>query len=1280
MKNIYNLIDNLEIDLIKNLDFSNLNQDFKNKTLLYAVKKYKFVSNFSKSNKVDIDRRLATKKLYQIITFLLNSKQFDINSYDEKGYTILMIAAMGKKSVYNFNKYKMVKLILSQDNLDLNKKTKDGKHILELKMNSKIKKLLISNGLDLNDMILKKEIKIINKMGPFYNNGSRKDIIDALYELQDPWKAFRKDFINTNDQIIEKYYIYNDVLSGNDTSAIDLEFTLTADDLINGSLKTERDALLGSISKGTLKIEGDSAEITNIKLYGGSGNGAKATVHTTKIDVSVGISGEWVEGITITTAGSGYKVGDVLKIEGNDIGRKTKDQKYIYKKGQPNSLYVLKLLKLSNFLDTFVPDMNNIVSDKEYLNLSKSELIALLNKPIHFDYKRVHNNSNHVNKQYYKKGLLKKGIVYETFLHYLSTSKKIHLPEYQDFLNKVFSSDIDYYPNVHNYVGKTFLSTFLTNYCFGPSFHQNTFIYDYAENPDKVLSEINQLNKWFSPNKLKKLLNAKNRDKRTVLKNFIDTFKKIPGFNCDLKIRNLFINILKTLKVDKSVIKQVETLKYKAKYKKNILELYAETPVKPYYQRFKKPITLPIRRFRNLKGDGYRFSAKDRYRRDIVPTKQIDYGKSFLTKPGERYQVLYNDGIVGIIDNQDGIISTKKFEDLEKDSNTFIEESDFEEFLTILNRNADLQGSNLFKKIRKIIKLGKDKVNHSLTQDEIIKIKENYSVKNFFSTSSKVDIDTKVVNRYFFYKVLQLFISVNQDNTKINMNKDFIEMTKIFENNMLDGLYEEIFDDELILILKSKEGINFFDEQGRIYQFFNELFEQTDTGSFQQPLIHDTIKKIYNSIELSTEKSNKSSFINNNKENTYSFGFLHNNEDNIEKYDTLTNYFDDKHWDYIYALYIHLYIKPKNQIRIKKEFLKNNLKYISNIKFNNNIYFKNRFIKRLKKVANRDHLRMIDSPFCNNELTEFTKCKLNKYFFYEINNNYRSNFKYFNEYLSGKANDKFYIEDLKQVNELLRYTKIFNQYNKNSPDKLSKIIDKLINSEINNVREKFAILYRTEAPLNGPGGRYAFGIEKNDGDFIPFRLASDYEFYLRVIHNVLNYFSIIYAGETNDYNHVNFPLTLFKKFRNNFKIKEVPLTLVIRKMINYKKNKYYFYNKVESGKKTKRFFNSYKVKTYTSKEIGDAILLIKFYFAFHHLDINRPGHLGQTPLIIATFIKDKKLRHEIVDLILSHPNIDINKTDHSNTTPLWYVNNINYDSELSKNMTDMGGISKTNKV
>lgn len=1258
MKNIYNLIDNLEIDLIKNLDFSNLNQDLKKKTLLYAVKKYKFVSNFSKNNKVDIDRKLATKKLYQIITILLNSKQFDINSYDEKGYTILMIAAMGKKNVYNFNKYKMVKLILSQDNLDLNKKTKDGKHILELKMNSKIKKLLISNGLDLNDMILKKEFKKVNKVSPFYNNFNRKEIIEELYKGIDPWINFRKDKPpNTKGKYKEILEYYKQ----GDTSDIDLEFTLTADDLINGSLKTERDALLGSISKGTLNIDVSFDYLddsTNIKLYGGSGNGAKATVYKTNPNLSAGIDSGWVDGITITTAGSGYKVGDVLKIYGAEIGRRNKTVKNVYYKRRPSTLYVLKLLKSSNFLDTFVPDMNDIVSDKEYLNLSKSELIELLNKPIHFYYKRLHNNFDHVYKQYYKKGLLKKGIVYETFLHYLSTSKKIHLPEYQDFLNKVFSSDIDYYPNVHNYVGKTFLSTFLTNYCFGPSFHQNTFIYDYAENPDKVLSEINQLNKWFSPNKLKKLLNAKNRDKRTVLKNFIDTFKKIPGFNCDLKIRNLFINILKTLKVDKSVIKQVETLKYKAKYKKNILELYAETPVKPYYQRFKKPITLPIRRFKNLKGDGNRFSVKDRYRRDIVPTKQIDYGKSFLTKQGERYQVLYNDGIVGIIDNQDGIISTKKFEDLEKDSNTFIEESDFRK-LSVFNKYnfGDIRSSHFFQKIRKIIKLGKDKVNHTLTQDEIIKIKENYPVKNFFSTSSKVDIDIKAINRYFFYKVLQLFVSLNQDNTKINSNKDFIEMTKIFENNILDSLYKEYDGEE-------------------ITEFIYEMKITFDDGSFEQPLIHDTIKEIYNSIELSTEKSNKSSFINNNRENIYSFGFLHNNEKNIEKYDTLTNYLDDKHWDYIYALYNFLYIKPKNQSKITKEFFKNNLKYISNIKFNNNLYLANKSIKEIKEFGNRNYLKVINSPFSDSQLTAFTYCKLNKYFFYEINNTSRSRYDYFYEYLSGKANDKYYIEDLKQVNKLLPYTKILKQYNEKS--RLFEII--------NNYTDTLKFYGSSwgsnikEAPIIGTGGPFAVNTDTTN-DYFSYRIGESYQYYLRNIHMILNFFSIRLANQKEFYyNHVNFPLILFQKFRNNFKIKEVPLTLVIRKMINYKKNKYYFYNKVESGKKTKRFFNSYKVKTYTSKEIGDAILLIKFYFAFHHLDINRSGHLGQTPLIIATFIKDKKLRHEIVDLILSHPNIDINKVDHSNTTPLWYVNNINYDSKLSKIMTDMGGTSKTIKV
>ena len=107
-------------------------------------------------------------------------------------------------------------------------------------------------------MILKKEIKIINKMGPFYYNENRQFIINALYEQRDPWKKFRKDYISKDsaliiDNIIKQYF-YVFELSRVDTSDIDLEFTLTADDLINGSLKTERDALLGSISKGTLKV------------------------------------------------------------------------------------------------------------------------------------------------------------------------------------------------------------------------------------------------------------------------------------------------------------------------------------------------------------------------------------------------------------------------------------------------------------------------------------------------------------------------------------------------------------------------------------------------------------------------------------------------------------------------------------------------------------------------------------------------------------------------------------------------------------------------------------------------------------------------------------------------------------------------------------------------------------------------------------------------------------------------------------------------------------------
>jgi hypothetical protein len=1263
MKNIYNLIDNLEIDLIKNLDFSNLSQDFKNKTLLYAVKKYKFVSNFSKSNKVDIDRKLTTKKLYQIITILLNSKQFDINSYDEKGYTILMIASMGKKSVYNFNKYKMVKLILSQDNLDLNKKTKDGKHILELKMNSKIKKLLISNGLDLNDMILKKEFKKVNKVGPFDNIELRDKVIKELYKTKNVKRRRILDRYKLNELKIPKY----------------------------------------------------------------------ATI---------------------------------------------------------------KILNSKSFLDTDVKRVNKIIFDEQYLKMSKLELIELLNKPIHFNY-------NHVNKQYYKKGLLKKGIVYETFLHYLSTSKKIHLPEYQDFLNKVFSSDIDYYPNIHNYVGKTFLSTFLTNYCFGPSFHQNTFIYDYAENPVKVISEINQLNKWFSPDKLNKMLNTKNRDKRTVLKNFIDTFKKIPGFNTDLKLRNLFINILNTLKVNKTIIKQVQTLKYKKNNYTNNIEFAIETPIIPYYQRFNKKITLPKRNLKNIykkisneivnKGEKI---IRKKLLRDNLPTRQIDFSKSFITKPGERYQVLYNNGVIGIIDNQDGTIAKKSLDELDD-----INKEEIYNFLINLNEKYDTYSSqeeyltpskfleNIIddkdrKKIKEISTTKKTKINKiDLSQESIFEFKKKFNKYSFFSKSFKINIDLEASRKFFFFKVLQLYLSKNPN----NKNDDFVKAREIFKkynelNLNLD--YSSLFFDKIIDQNKDlyNKLINYDKKISRINNEFKYNF--FDFDPIYNTEIMGFIDKLYNSIELSTmndyNRNPKSTFINNNKEQIDDFSFIHTHTLNKNKVTNsrLEQSFDNLDWLYIYSLYILIFSPSRGKKeKIYKNFIryilaKRNLDFIKNDlqkkyelklkKFKDDII---NYVNKLREFYVFSKEKMIDlhmkyynnifdyidseiidlDPFINlDKYTEEEKQITNGILILgeavnidltltlqEIENNakskigfllynfavifskikkttfrdilpykfrgsgrskkqrteldtFRENFQYIGNI---KFNNNLYLKKPKNIEnsiQLFQKSVLKDINNPNYNEKLFDFCNIKINKEDKNIIDYNILLDDNlnlfpeylkiknkyiKDNLNNPIQNL---IDKTD-----FLNRSDlFNSELMNIQNLKNSYN---STSFYYFNNINYKLELFKKkFNKEFTIKEPPLILVIRKMIN--NDKYYNYLKVEKGSKKKRTYKSFKIKSYEQKEIGNSVLQVKYYLAHHQLDINITGYLGQTPLIVATFIKNINLRHEIVNLILSHPNIDINKTDHSNTTPLWYVNNINYDSKLSKILTNMGGVSKTNKI
>ena len=112
-------------------------------------------------------------------------------------------------------------------------------------------------------------------------------------------------------------YLIGDVLTISATdiesaSPNDLEFTLVADDIMDGLLKIDADALLNSISNNTGVYYVTPGTYTNLSLSGGSGNGAIATVVITETDVT---------SVTITTEGTGYLIGDVLTISSSDIGR-----------------------------------------------------------------------------------------------------------------------------------------------------------------------------------------------------------------------------------------------------------------------------------------------------------------------------------------------------------------------------------------------------------------------------------------------------------------------------------------------------------------------------------------------------------------------------------------------------------------------------------------------------------------------------------------------------------------------------------------------------------------------------------------------------------------------------------------------------------------------------------------------------------------------------------------------------------------------------------------------
>jgi len=91
-------------------------------------------------------------------------------------------------------------------------------------------------------------------------------------------------------------------------SGLTLDVTTTIN---NGKLVTTADALVASITTNTTDATASST-FALTSLTEGSGTGAVATVTTS--------AGQAVNGITITTAGSGYQVGDQLKISKSVIG------------------------------------------------------------------------------------------------------------------------------------------------------------------------------------------------------------------------------------------------------------------------------------------------------------------------------------------------------------------------------------------------------------------------------------------------------------------------------------------------------------------------------------------------------------------------------------------------------------------------------------------------------------------------------------------------------------------------------------------------------------------------------------------------------------------------------------------------------------------------------------------------------------------------------------------------------------------------------------------------
>ena len=123
------------------------------------------------------DRVLILGEILSKVKKILLIDNINIDIYNNVGLTPIIIASRGNS--YNFNKYKLVKLLID-NGANINKTTKKNKNLYDYTINKKVKKLLLKNGLvKSNKNIFEDNKKIIyNKIKR--NNTNTSKIISNL--------------------------------------------------------------------------------------------------------------------------------------------------------------------------------------------------------------------------------------------------------------------------------------------------------------------------------------------------------------------------------------------------------------------------------------------------------------------------------------------------------------------------------------------------------------------------------------------------------------------------------------------------------------------------------------------------------------------------------------------------------------------------------------------------------------------------------------------------------------------------------------------------------------------------------------------------------------------------------------------------------------------------------------------------------------------------------------------------------------------------------------------